>query len=100
MAYVSGAEVPGEGELKLFAFLNRQPIDDARNSSALVVSGDSDVLLFSLMSSFRGIEMLRLGGKGSEFVYSIDAMRQEIAELFDVTYVVVCCCCCERISCL
>jgi len=62
---VSGAEVPGEGELKLFEFLSTQADRDKQSDqSALVVTGDSDVLLFSLLSNYRNIDILRLAGRG------------------------------------
>ena len=50
--WVSGADVPGEGEAKIFQFVREHVIgghEGDRDWSIVVVTGDSDVLLMALL---------------------------------------------------
>ncbi len=77
VVHVDGSSTPGEGEFKLFRHLAHLPPDDA----ALVISGDSDVVLMGLLSRRRRLDVLTSNAAASGG-FSVDELRAAIAQRF------------------
>lgn len=74
---VDGAETPGEGEAKIMKFLDRNA-SQLRNSWVAVFSGDSDVILQSILSQVPNICVIRLSPEGHTGV-SVPELRKQIS---------------------
>jgi hypothetical protein len=78
----SGSEKSGEGEFKIFRHLNELAASQPAGR-ALVVSNDSDVLLFAVLSRYRNIDVLRMQA-GEEFLIDAASIRDHWAVMLGV----------------
>lgn len=86
LAFVSGADVPGEGEIKLLEHLH-----DARDWGGLIGSGaprfllvgpDADLLLLGLAAGAPQCNVLTMDGHGKDKLFKVDVLRQHLASKF------------------